>query len=76
LIAINTKGDPTMLTPQTAEWLAGRVTVNRDRDAQQLADLRVALERCRARVASPVERLQALLGRTQDPAVANCDCSD
>jgi len=65
-----------MLTPQTAEWLAGRVpTATADRDARQLADLRAALERCRDRVASPVERLQALLGRTQHPAAANCDCT-
>ncbi len=65
-----------MLTPQAAEWLAGRVqTATTDRDAQQLADLRAALERSRERMASPVERLQALFGRTQHPAVANCDCT-
>ena len=66
-----------MLTPQAAEWLAGRVvTANSDRDAQQIADLRAALERRRERMVSPIERLQALLGRTEHPAVANCDCTD
>jgi hypothetical protein len=65
-----------MLTPQTAALFAGRMTPGRDRDAQQLADLRAALEQCRERVASPVRRLQALFGLTQHPALANCDCAD
>ena len=64
-----------MLSPQEAQWFAGRVTTANDsRDAQQLADLRLALARCREQVLSPIERLQALFGRTQDPASANCDC--
>jgi hypothetical protein len=64
-----------MLTPQEAEWFAGRVvTANQERDARQLADLRFALERCRERMVTPIERLQALLGRTQHPAAANSDC--
>lgn len=63
-----------MLTPQTAEWLAGRVTtVNSDRDAQQLADFRAALAQCRARTHSPVERLQALIGLQEDSTLANRD---
>jgi hypothetical protein len=52
------------------------MTASTDRDAQQHADLRAALERCRERLASPMERLQALLGLTQHPAIANCDCSE
>jgi hypothetical protein len=62
-----------MLTPQTAEWLAGRATPFRDRDAQQLADLRAALAKARR---TPVERLQALFARTQPPTSANCDCTE
>ena len=65
-----------MFTPQTAEWLAGRVTTpSRDRDAQQLADLRATLARTRERMTSPIERVQALFARAQDPAAANCDCT-
>ena len=64
-----------MLTPQEAEWFAGRViTANQERDARQLADLRIALERCRDRMVTPFDRLQALFGRSQHPATANCDC--
>jgi hypothetical protein len=61
-----------MLTPETAEWLAGRAAPHRDRDAQQLADLRAAIEQCRARVMSPIERLQSAFGRMTAPA-AGCD---
>jgi hypothetical protein len=64
-----------MLTPQEAEWFAGRVvTANQERDAQQLADLRASLARCRERMVTPFERLQALFGRSQHPATANSDC--
>jgi hypothetical protein len=70
---INEKGDPTMLTPMSAQWLAGRVTPTQDRDAQQLADVRSTLQR--KSQASAVERLQALFSRSQAPSAANCDCT-
>ncbi|HLX34925.1 MAG TPA: hypothetical protein VKR30_06720 [Candidatus Limnocylindrales bacterium] len=59
-----------MFTPQAAEWAAGRALPSRDRDAEQLADLRAALAKCRP---TAIERLQAFLARSQAP---NCDCAE
>ena len=70
---INEKGDPTMLTPMSAQWLAGRVTPNQDRDAQQLADVRSTSQR--KPQSSALERLQALFSRSQTPTAASCDCA-
>jgi hypothetical protein len=62
----------TLLTPMSVLSLAGRVTPNQDRDAQQLADARERAQlKCRP---STVERLQALLWRSE-PAIADCGCT-
>ena len=65
-----------MMDPKTAVWLAGRVAPHRDRDAEQLAALRDAGTGSQSRTQSPVERVQALFGRSQAPASANCDCTE
>ena len=59
-----------MLTPMSAQWLAGRVTPTQDRDAQQLADVRALLER--KVEPSVIDRLQAILGRAQPSPRADC----
>ena len=65
-----------MMDPKTAVWLAMRVEPHRDRDAEQLAALRDASTRSSTPGQSPVERVQALFGRSQAPASANCDCTE
>lgn len=65
-----------MMDPKTAVWLAGRAAPHRDRDAEQLAALRDASSGSSTRHESPVERVQALFGRSQAPASASCDCTE
>jgi hypothetical protein len=63
----------TLLTPMSVLSLAGRVTPHDDRDAQQLADARERDQLdCQP---STFERLQALVLRTQSPAIADCGCA-
>ena len=77
LTVIDTKARfNTMMDPKTAVWLAGRVAPHQERDAEQLAALRDASAGSSTRTQSPVERVQALFGRSQAPASANCDCTE
>jgi hypothetical protein len=57
-----------MLAPRAGE-------PNLDRDAVQMAELRIALSRCTGQAKSLFERVEdALFGRSQAPSNANCDC--
>ena len=70
------KGESQMLDTRTLAMLAPRAgEPNLDREATQLADLRIAQRMSARPTQSPVERLQALFGRTQPPSAANCDCT-
>ena len=65
-----------MLDTRTLALLAPRAgEPNLDRDAVQLADLRIALSRRAQRTQTLVERLEVLFGRNQSPSAANCDCA-
>lgn len=65
-----------MLDTRTLELLAPRAgEPNLDRDAVQMAELRIALSRCTDQARSLFERVEdALFGRTRAPSSANCDC--
>ena len=66
-----------MLDTRTLALLAPRAgEPNLDRDATQLADLRVSERRVESRSRSAFERFQALFARSQAPSSANCDCGE
>jgi hypothetical protein len=65
-----------MLDTRTLALLAPRAGENLERDAIQLADLRAAQRQAQTRSRSAFERVQAIFGRTQAPASANCDCTE
>jgi hypothetical protein len=66
-----------MFDTRTLALLAPRAgEPNLDREAVQMAELRLAQSRTDSRSQSPVERVQALFGRSQTPSSASCDCTD
>jgi hypothetical protein len=65
-----------MLDTRTLALLAPRAGENLDREATQMADLRASQRQDNSRSRSAFERIQALLGRTQAPSSANCDCTE
>jgi hypothetical protein len=65
-----------MMDPQTAMYLAGRLDPHRGRDARQRLAARDAQANQPSGLRSAVERVQTLLGRTESPSSASCDCTD
>lgn len=65
-----------MMDPQTAMYMAGRIDPHRGRDARQRLAARDAQANQSWGLRSAMERVQALLSRTESPSSASCDCTD